>query len=189
MPNNKQHICSQVIKAEMLLLYKASKPEEEYFDKIISKYIGTYIGTVLQDNTAFVQESIHTWLFSFSGKEARRQNKQKNRPIKRQSSRKKNRRYKVNYSKYILSKAWQQRRIDAFEQYGKQCQACGLRYSLHVHHITYKRLGREKLRDLRVLCSECHEIVHGRYDEIKEQNKQKNLLEKVTDSFINESRV
>jgi hypothetical protein len=32
---------------------------------------------------------------------------------------------------------------------------------LQVHHLNYKRLGREKDRDLKVLCRRCHEFDHG----------------------------
>jgi hypothetical protein len=33
-----------------------------------------------------------------------------------------------------------------------------------VHHLTYKRLGHEKLKDLQALCWHCHKFVHGRSD-------------------------
>jgi len=41
------------------------------------------------------------------------------------------------------------------------CQACGTQKgSLHVHHVTYVRFGKEALTDLRGLCDTCHKKVH-----------------------------
>jgi 5-methylcytosine-specific restriction endonuclease McrA len=35
-----------------------------------------------------------------------------------------------------------------------------VRGPLHVHHITYDRLGNEAMADLRGLCAKCHKEVH-----------------------------
>jgi len=41
------------------------------------------------------------------------------------------------------------------------CQKCGRKNDrLNVHHKHYKSLGREKLKDLLVLCPKCHAAVH-----------------------------
>lgn len=40
------------------------------------------------------------------------------------------------------------------------CEACGNKYSLHLHHITYRRLTREDLDDVRILCASCHSRLH-----------------------------
>lgn len=48
----------------------------------------------------------------------------------------------------------------ALNFYGKKCFACGSRRGpLHIHHLTYVRLGNEQLRDLRPLCVPCHREV------------------------------
>ncbi len=44
---------------------------------------------------------------------------------------------------------------------GPRCQACGGAERLEVHHLTYERLGYERLTDLMVLCHACHAEAHG----------------------------
>lgn len=66
------------------------------------------------------------------------------------------------YHEYVLtpSEAWQRKCQRAYQRYGRTCQACRVRAAVQVHHMTYKRLGREKLEDLRVLCDTCHRCMH-----------------------------
>lgn len=73
------------------------------------------------------------------------------------------------YKAYIASPEWQAMRQRKFRQVGKRCQDCGLEPGtgvwMHVHHLTYVRLGHELLRDLRVLCDgpmsrNCHDRAH-----------------------------
>jgi 5-methylcytosine-specific restriction endonuclease McrA len=60
----------------------------------------------------------------------------------------------------MRSPAWKRKREQAFNHYGKKCYACGTRRGpLHIHHITYVRLFREQMRDLRPLCMPCHREV------------------------------
>ena len=65
-----------------------------------------------------------------------------------------------NYFAYIESPAWQSKRQEAFRKYGRKCSVCGSEANLHVHHKTYVRLGRERLRDLQILCADCHAMEH-----------------------------
>ena len=62
----------------------------------------------------------------------------------------------------------------------KGCQACtNDDYTeLVVHHVTYKRYGKEKLQDLRLLCYRCHNEFHRH---IKGNDPDLRLL---TDVFI-----
>lgn len=67
------------------------------------------------------------------------------------------------YGEYLKTRHWQDTRFKALCQGNFTCRKCGqFGGALEVHHKTYKRLGREKPRDLRVLCGECHREVHGR---------------------------
>lgn len=64
------------------------------------------------------------------------------------------------YGAYIRSGAWdivrfERMRIDAY-----RCQICGDGTDLQVHHMTYERLGAERMDDLVTLCGFCHELVH-----------------------------
>lgn len=75
----------------------------------------------------------------------------------------------VDYAAYLLSPAWRRRRSRAIRRAGGRCQwvapgnpggpACGRwRTTLHVHHLTYARLGREADEDLQVLCARHHAV-------------------------------
>lgn len=60
------------------------------------------------------------------------------------------------YKKYILSKAWQKVRMQAFDFYQNNCCKCGNRYNLQVHHRNYKNLYKETMIDVMLLCETCH---------------------------------
>lgn len=57
----------------------------------------------------------------------------------------------------------------------RKCEACGSGSDLHVHHMTYERLFRERLSDLKLLCKGCHYFVHNFYDANKITLKQATL--------------
>lgn len=67
---------------------------------------------------------------------------------------------KAQHRAYLRSPEWKGRRKDALVAAGGRCQDCGATRDLHVHHLTYKRHGRELPRDLRVLCARCHRGRH-----------------------------
>lgn len=66
----------------------------------------------------------------------------------------------VDYGKYIHSQDWKRKRAKAIRHYHGLCSVCGSRNGIQVHHRTYKRLGHELMRDLRLLCADCHGIRH-----------------------------
>jgi hypothetical protein len=61
---------------------------------------------------------------------------------------------------YYLSEPWRQRRRLKLAEAGHRCEQCGAADRLQVHHLTYRRKGRERRRDLLVLCCACHGRVH-----------------------------
>lgn len=66
----------------------------------------------------------------------------------------------LNYQKYLKSHAWQVKRQQVFNYYGKRCYACKTRVGpIQVHHLTYEHLGRERLDEVRPLCVRCHREV------------------------------
>lgn len=68
------------------------------------------------------------------------------------------------YSKYIKSPQWEAKRQLYFQNFGKYCKACHqTRGPIHVHHMTYERLGRELMSDLISLCPSCHNEVDRLY--------------------------
>lgn len=64
------------------------------------------------------------------------------------------------YHEYITSAAWFARREQLFERRGKKCERCGSLNDIQVHHLNYKRVGRERDSDLEVLCRGCHQNEH-----------------------------
>lgn len=65
------------------------------------------------------------------------------------------------YPEYLKTEHWQTLREKALTRADHRCQVCNAQIaSLHVHHRTYERRGRESLRDLIVLCSDCHAMFH-----------------------------
>ena len=64
------------------------------------------------------------------------------------------------YKEHILSTKWYKIRENRKKQDSYACVICGATDDLNVHHITYKHLGYEPLKDLRTLCSDCHTDIH-----------------------------
>ena len=63
------------------------------------------------------------------------------------------------YDDFLSSEQWRQRR-DKYIADHASCAACGATRRLHVHHVSYRRLGRELDSDLLTLCHVCHTEVH-----------------------------
>ena len=66
------------------------------------------------------------------------------------------------YRAVMASGGWRRRRAAAIRRAGRRCQRCGARGPLDVHHLTYRRLGRERPGDLLAVCERCHGALHGR---------------------------
>jgi hypothetical protein len=65
------------------------------------------------------------------------------------------------YRAYLKSPAWQETRKKALAYHGRKCARCGTRFRLQVNHLTYERLGHERMTDLNILCKKHHP--RGRY--------------------------
>lgn len=67
------------------------------------------------------------------------------------------------YQEYMLSDAWRDKREERLRIDGHKCRTCGCSasfYPLHVHHVTYERLGHEDVaNDLITLCADCHHAI------------------------------
>lgn len=71
-----------------------------------------------------------------------------------------------DYKHYIKSHDWEEVksrfRLSNLYRDG-HCFVCtNAGIEIHIHHLTYKRLGIERLRDLRILCAVCHAAAHTR---------------------------
>lgn len=70
-----------------------------------------------------------------------------------------------SYSDYLNSNHWKSLRQNILSQRNNTCEQCRTRltpYWLHLHHLTYDRVGREHNSDLLLVCKPCHEKIHGR---------------------------
>ena len=77
----------------------------------------------------------------------------------------------MNYDDYMKSVEWEEKRQLRLRMDGFRCFKCGTAVNLQVHHITYERLGQEKMGDLVTLCKKCHKRLH----EPKENKPQKEI--------------
>ena len=77
---------------------------------------------------------------------------------------KRRRRHSLLYVVYLHSPLWRARRWIWILQAAGRCQNCGCRRRrLTIHHLSYKRLGRERRSDVAVLCWPCHQARHPRH--------------------------
>lgn len=69
---------------------------------------------------------------------------------------------KMSYKAYLLTDHWKdvRKRYWKSKLHNHTCYACGSKQNLQVHHKTYKRIGQEYLRDLCLLCGDCHRQAH-----------------------------
>lgn len=66
----------------------------------------------------------------------------------------------MNYDDYMKSVEWEEKRQLRLRMDGFRCFKCGTAVNLQVHHITYERLGHERMGDLITLCEPCHKRLH-----------------------------
>lgn len=67
---------------------------------------------------------------------------------------------KQTYREYLQSQQWIDIRMLKLIQASFQCEQCLSREDLQIHHLTYDRVGRERLSDLKCLCDVCHTRAH-----------------------------
>jgi hypothetical protein len=69
---------------------------------------------------------------------------------------------KQKYLNYLQSDDWKKIAAKKRKQAKNRCQLCNNgEVTLHVHHLTYENLYKEKLIDLIVLCEKCHKNFHN----------------------------
>lgn len=66
------------------------------------------------------------------------------------------------HSAHIRSEKWKAIRERLFKKRGRKCEQCGSPDQIEVHHKHYNNLGRERLRDLEILCRPCHAKFHNK---------------------------
>lgn len=72
----------------------------------------------------------------------------------------------LNYHEYIKTPEWGRIRNEAMSAAEWACQICNTHSSksaLEAHHRNYRRLGKAgELRDIVVLCAQCHGLFHNK---------------------------
>lgn len=65
-----------------------------------------------------------------------------------------------DYEVYLGSDIWKERAGSALKRAGYICERCKRRKAVHVHHLSYERVGEELPGDLQALCFQCHDQAH-----------------------------
>lgn len=81
----------------------------------------------------------------------------------------------VGYKNYLKSKHWMMKKKEYSKEYERVCSCCGGKENLHLHHLTYDRIGNEPLTDLVYLCKECHTKLHKIVNNTKDTSVFKEL--------------
>ena len=73
-----------------------------------------------------------------------------------------------DYKRYLASREWATLREAVRKRAGNACERCDILPMQVVHHLTYERIGHERLEDLQAICKPCHEYESGKcpYDPI-----------------------
>lgn len=69
----------------------------------------------------------------------------------------------VDYHEYLKSPEWRALKNQVVKERGPNCQLCGDKEQIHLHHMSYKRLGKEDKRDLLLVCKSCHAYIHSEH--------------------------
>lgn len=70
----------------------------------------------------------------------------------------------IPYKQQLTNPLWKKRRKQVLEYKGRKCEICGATQNLQIHHLRYivgKYAWEYKMKDFIVLCSGCHEKIHG----------------------------
>ena len=64
---------------------------------------------------------------------------------------------------YLRSDHWQRFRERALKYYTPICQVkgCSVKWPLQLHHLHYRNIGREHVKDVRPLCGNHHEMIES----------------------------
>ena len=65
------------------------------------------------------------------------------------------------YREYMVSDQWKKKKKKFMKRHKLGlCELCGSGNNLRVHHHTYSRLMRERMKDLALVCNDCHTLIH-----------------------------
>lgn len=71
--------------------------------------------------------------------------------------------WRQRYRSHINSAHWKVLKLSIIAKRGMSCERCGQhKMSVDLHHLTYVRFGRELPEDVKLLCRDCHKLMHPR---------------------------
>lgn len=74
------------------------------------------------------------------------------------------RKRKEYYNRLLEDKRWKEFRLKVLSERGNKCECCGGTDILQIHHTFYisgKMPWEYDIKDMRVLCKECHQRIHN----------------------------
>lgn len=66
-----------------------------------------------------------------------------------------------DYQTYLASREWAILKRQVKARSGGLCERCHFGKHQDTHHLTYERIGHERLEDLQGVCRDCHEYLSG----------------------------
>lgn len=69
----------------------------------------------------------------------------------------------MDYHDYLKSPEWRLLKSEIVKERGSACQLCLKKVGLELHHMSYKRLGKEDKRDVLLVCRSCHSYIHKKH--------------------------
>ena len=83
------------------------------------------------------------------------------------------------YAKHLKSQYWAELKRKVVKRRGKVCERCkNADCSLDLHHMHYRTFGKERQKDVQLLCRECHKIEDMCRKQRGDANRVKALLER-----------
>lgn len=80
---------------------------------------------------------------------------------------------KSQYREYLKGEHWKNVKKSFYKVNARKCVECSSTVNLNLHHLTYDRLGKERLSDLVCLCEDCHHKLHENLKTQKKSPKKK----------------
>lgn len=71
---------------------------------------------------------------------------------------------KIKYAKQLEDVRWKEYREKVLDIRGRQCEICGNKHYLQIHHLKYEQgiyAWEYSIDDVIVLCCKCHKAIHG----------------------------
>jgi hypothetical protein len=69
-------------------------------------------------------------------------------------------RWLKQYNAYLRSEKWKIKREKRLKICKGICEICNSAPAVHVHHLNYKRVFKERMSDLKGICIACHKKAH-----------------------------